>query len=57
MCNSNTHTQSQILIFYWTNSGYFEISYPYDISDYISMHFAVLQNKINCLAATENATA
>ena len=35
----------------------FEISYPYDISDYISMHFAALQNKINCLAATENATA
>ena len=53
MCNSNIQTST--LIFHWTT--YFEISYPYDISDYISMHFAVLQNKINCLAATENATA
>ena len=36
---------------------HFEILYPYYMSDYFSMHFAALQNKINCLAATENATA
>ena len=36
---------------------HFEILYPYYMSDYFSMHFAALQNKINCLAATKNATA
>ena len=36
---------------------YFEIFYPYDMSDCLSLHFAALQNKINCLAAAENATA
>ena len=43
--------------FEYCENYYFEIFYPYDMSDCLSMHFAALQNKINCLAATENATA
>ena len=56
MCNPNACAHTQTLISYWT-TYYFEISYPYDMSDYFSMHFAALQNKMNCLASTENATA
>ena len=53
--NAYTHTSSLMLSF--CENYYFEIFYPYDMSDCLSLHFAALQNKINCLAATENATA
>ena len=46
-----------ILKMLFCENYYFQMFYPYDMSDYFSMHLAALQNKINCLAATENATA
>ena len=46
-----------ILTLLFFENYHFEIFHPFDASDYKSMHLAALQNKINCLAATENATA
>ena len=55
MYNWNAYTHTSSLMF--CDSYCFEVFYSYDMSYYLSMHFAALQNKINCLAATENATA
>ncbi len=56
--NAYTHTYTLMLsLNKLCEKYYFKIFYPYDMSDYLAMHFAVVQNKINCLAAAEIATA